>query len=189
MADPLQFLLTVVMLLLVPGPTNTVMATAGAGAPRSPVPLLAAELLGYATIIVLATLLLVPLAAAWPPAAIIVKLVVVAYLILVAVKLWRERIALDSRQTIIIGPRLVFFTTALNPKGLIFAVTVFPHDHPQLWAYACTFAFCVVTCGLIWFSLGRGLAALSGPRAAILPRVASIALIGFAALIVSSVGR
>ena len=188
MADPLQFLLTVVMLLLVPGPTNTVMATAGAGTPRSPLPLLAAELLGYATIITIATLILVPLTAAWPPAGIAVKLVVVAYLVFVAVRLWGKRVALDAQQ-IVVGPRLVYLTTALNPKGLILAVTVFPHDHQQLWAYAGAFVLCVVTCGSAWFSLGRGLAALSGPRAAILPRVASIALIGFAALIVSSVGR
>jgi threonine/homoserine/homoserine lactone efflux protein len=188
MADPLQFLLTVAMLLLVPGPTNTVMATAGAGAPRSPVPLLAAEVLGYATIITLATLILVPLTAAWPPAGIGIKLVVVAYLVFVAVRLWGKRIALDGLQ-VAIGPRLVYATTALNPKGLIFAVTVFPRDHQHLWAYAVAFAVCVIICGFAWFSLGRGLAALSGPRASILPRVASIALIGFAALIVSSVGR
>jgi threonine/homoserine/homoserine lactone efflux protein len=188
MNDPLQFLLTVLMLLLVPGPTNTVMATAGAGTPRSALPLLAAELLGYATIITLATLLLVPLVAAWPPAGTGIKLVVVAYLVFVAVKLWFRRITLDAQQ-VVIGPRLVYLTTALNPKGLIFAVTVFPHGHPQLWAYAAGFAVCVVSCGFAWFSLGRGLAALSGPRATILPRVASVALIGFAALVASSVGH
>ena len=188
MTDPLQFLLTVVILLVPPGPTNTVMATAGAGAPRSPLPLLAAELAGYAAIIVLASLVLVPLVAAWPPAGVIIKLLVIAYLIFAAIRLWGRRIALDAMETVV-GPRLVFFTTMLNPKGLIFAVAVFPHDHPQLWAYAGAFAVLVLTCGLIWFSLGRGLAALTGPRAAILPRVASVALLGFAALVANSVAH
>jgi hypothetical protein len=75
------------------------------------------------------------------------------------------------------------------PKGLIFAVAVFPHDHPQLWAYAAAFAALVVACGFLWFSLGRGLAALTGPRAAILPRVAAIALLGFAAIVANSVAH
>jgi threonine/homoserine/homoserine lactone efflux protein len=188
MADPLQFLLTVAMLLLVPGPTNTIMATAGAGTPRSPLPLLAAELLGYATIITLATVLLVPLVAAWPPAGIIIKLAVAAYLVFVAVRLWGRRIVIDDPQ-VVVGPQLVYFTTALNPKGLIFAVTVFPQGHPQLWAFAGGFTILVLGCGYVWFTLGRGLAMLSGPRATILPRVASVALIGFAALVASSIGH
>jgi threonine/homoserine/homoserine lactone efflux protein len=127
------------------------------------------------------------LTATWPLAGVAVKLVVVCYLVFVAVKLWGRRVALDTQQ--VVGPRIVYFTTALNPKGLIFAGTVLPHGNPHFWAYAGAFALSVVACGYAWFSLGRGLAALSGPRAAILPRVASVALIGFAALIASSVGR
>jgi len=188
MTDPLQFLLTVAMLLLVPGPTNTLMATAGAGTPRSPLPLLAAELLGYVTIIALATVLLVPLVAAWPPAGIIIKLAVSAYLVFVAVRLWGRRVVIEDRQ-VAVGPRLVYVTTALNPKGLILAVAVFPHDHSQLWAFAGGFAVLVLACGYAWFSLGRGLAMLTGPRASILPRVASVALVGFAALVASSIGH
>jgi threonine/homoserine/homoserine lactone efflux protein len=188
MTDPFQFLLTVAILLLVPGPTNTVMATAGAGPRRSPLNLLVAELLGYATIITLATLLLVPLTAAWPPAGIVIKLTVVAYLVFVAVKLWTSRIRIGTSEELV-GPRLIYATTALNPKGLVFAVTVFPHGHPHLWAYAAAFAGCVLICGFAWFSLGRGLASLSERGATLLPRVASIALIGFAALVASSVGH
>lgn len=188
MTDPLQFLLTVATLLLVPGPTNTLMATAGAGTHRSPLPLLTAELLGYGTIIVLATVVLVPLVAVWPPAGIIIKLAVAAYLVFVAVRLWGRRIVIEDRQ-VVVGPRLVYLTTAFNPKGLIFAVAVFPHDHPQLWAFAASFAVLVLACGYAWFTLGRGLAMLSGPRASILPRVASVALIGFAALVASSIGH
>lgn len=186
MVDLFQFLPAVVMLLLVPGPTNTVMATAGAGPRQSPLLLLAAELAGYATIITLATILLVPLVAAWPPAGVIVKLVVSAYLVIIAIKLWRGRIAIEADQTKAVGPALVYLTTALNPKGLIFAMTVFPHGHPQLWMYAGLFAGCVVACGFSWFSLGRGLAALSGSHATILPRVASVALFGFAAIVARS---
>jgi threonine/homoserine/homoserine lactone efflux protein len=185
--DLFQFLPAVVMLLLVPGPTNTVMATAGAGPRQSPLLLLAAELAGYATIITLATVLLVPLVAAWPPAGVIVKLVVSAYLIGIAIKLWRGRVAIEASGTAVVGPGLVYLTTALNPKGLIFAMAVFPHAHPQLWMYAALFSVCVIACGYGWFSLGRGLALMSGRRATLIPRVASVAILVFAALLARSV--
>ena len=94
-----------------------------------------------------------------------------------------------ARPSAAVGPRLVYVTTALNPKGLILAVAVFPHDHSQLWAFAGGFAVLVLACGYAWFSLGRGLAMLTGPRASILPRVASVALVGFAALVASSIGH
>lgn len=187
MTDPLQFLLTVIVLLITPGPTNTMMATAGAGPTRSPVPLLAAELAGYACIITLASIVLVPLVAAWPPAGIAIKLLVIAYLIFAAVRLWGRRLVLNVPQALI-GPRLVFATTFLNPKGLIFAVAVFPHT-PQIWLYALAFAALVGVCGFAWFSLGRGLARISGPRASLLPRVAAVALVGFAALVANSIGH
>jgi hypothetical protein len=72
---------------------------------------------------------------------------------------------------------------------LIFAVAVFPRDHPQLYAYFLAFAVLVGVCGLTWFSLGRGLSLIAGRRASLLPRVAAIALLGFAAVLAISIGR
>jgi threonine/homoserine/homoserine lactone efflux protein len=188
MSDPLQFFLAVLTLLVTPGPTNTVMATAGAGPRRSPISLLLAELAGYLAIIWLARLALLPLIDLYPPAGIAVKVVVVAYLGYAAFRLWRNPIAVGN-EAVVVGPRLVFFTTMLNPKGLIFAVAVFPGDHPQLYAYVAAFAVLVGVCGFTWFSLGRGLSLIVGRHASILPRVAAIALLGFAALLATSIGR
>jgi threonine/homoserine/homoserine lactone efflux protein len=188
MSDPLQFFLAVLTLLVTPGPTNTVMATAGAGPRRSPVLLLLAELTGYLAIIWLARLALLPLIDLYPPAGIAVKVVVILYLCFAAFRLWRNPIAVGT-DAVAVGPRLVFFTTMLNPKGLIFAVAVFPRDHPQLYAYFLAFAVLVGVCGLTWFSLGRGLSLIAGSRASLLPRVAAIALLGFAAVLAISIGR
>ena len=189
MTDPVLFFLAVLTLLATPGPTNTVMATAGAAAAgRSAWPLLAAELLGYLSIITLSRLALLPLIEIYPPLGWVLKLLVVAYLIYAAIKLWRDRIALGQGSAAI-GPRLVFVTTLLNPKGLVLAVSVFPRDHPMLLAYFAGFAVVVLCAGFAWFSFGRGLANLAGKRAALLPRVAAVALVGFAGLLAISVAR
>lgn len=189
MIDPLLFLLAVATILATPGPTNTLMATAGASAARRSVwALLAAELSGYLSIIILSRLALLPLIEIFPPAGSMLKLLVVAYLIYAAVKLWRDRIRLGQGSTAI-GPRLVFVTTLLNPKGLVLAVSVFPKEHPMFMAYLAAFAILVICAGSAWFAFGRGLAALAGRRAALLPRAAAIALVGFAALLAFSVAR
>lgn len=187
MTDPLQFLSAVILLLATPGPTNTVMATAGAGPRQSPLPLLLAELAGYTAIIAIASLVLVPLIAVWPPAGIILKLLVALYLVAAAVRLWTTPLAIDAA-TKLVGPRLVFLTTLFNPKGLVFAVAILPRDLSLIWPHA-AFAALVFACGFAWFTLGRGIAALSGRNASILPRVASVALVGFAVLLVGTAAR
>lgn len=189
MTDPLVFFLAVLTLLATPGPTNTVMATAGAVAGgRSAWPLLAAELFGYLTIITLSRFVLLPLIEVYPPAGPVLKLGVVAYLVYAAVRLWRDRISIGEGSAAI-GPRLVFVTTVLNPKGLVLAVSVFPKEHPMLAAYFAVFAVVVLCAGFAWFALGRGLANLAGRRALLLPRVAAVALVGFAAVLAVSAGR
>ena len=180
MTDPLQFLFAVVLLLAVPGPTNTVMATAGAvNRGEGPWRFMAAELAGYLAIVALARLVLLPLIDAWPVAGIALKLLVVAYLLYAALRLWRTPIALDERRRI--SPWLVATTTLLNPKGLIFALSVIPRAHQALWAYFVAFAILVLAIGCAWFLGGRTLAIVSGERAGLLPRVGAVALTGFAA--------
>ena len=70
---------------------------AGAGGRRSPVIPVAAELAGYALAIALSDIVLLPLVAAWPPAALLVKLAIIAYLVVAAVRLWRTPLTLDAR--------------------------------------------------------------------------------------------
>ena len=187
MTDPIQFALAVIVLLGVPGPTNTVMATAGAvNRGEWPWLFMLAELAGYLAIILLARLVLLPLIDIYPWVGIALKVVVVAYLIFAAIRLWRTRISADGASGRV-SPQLVAATTFLNPKGLIFAITIIPRDHPMLLAFFAGFSALVLIIGCCWFMAGRTLGVLAGPRASLLPRVGSVALVGFAGYLVASV--
>jgi threonine/homoserine/homoserine lactone efflux protein len=182
-----QFALAALALLIVPGPTNTVLAVAGAGARRSPVPLLAAELLGYLAVILAARLVLLPLIAAYPMADFAIRIVVIAYLFYAAFRLWVRPLSLSTQAPV--GWGTVLLTTLLNPKGLVLAASVFPRADAELAGYLGLFAFITIATGLLWFEIGRGLARFSGARAALLPRLGSLALLVFAALLAVSVAR
>jgi threonine/homoserine/homoserine lactone efflux protein len=183
MTDPLQYLFAVLLLLAVPGPTNTMLAVAGAtsdgkGLFRS----IIASVAGYAVMITFARLVLLPLIAAYPLIGAALKLVVAAYLIYAAFKLWRAPIDVaDARGQVSAGR--IFTTTLINPKGLVFALSIIPQDHPLLPAYLAAFAGLALLTGGTWFLVGRGLARVSGTRAAALPRVGAVALAGFAVYI------
>jgi threonine/homoserine/homoserine lactone efflux protein len=81
MTDPIQFALAVFVILGVPGPTNTVMATAGAvNRGERPWRFMLAELAGYFAIVLLARLALLPLIEVYRWIGVALKIVVVAYL-------------------------------------------------------------------------------------------------------------
>ena len=186
MIDPIKLALAVIVLLGVTGATNTVMATAGAvNRGERPWLFMLAELAGYLAIILLARLALLPLIDAYPWVGIALKIIVVAYLIFAAIKLWRTRIAAEGGRGRV-SPQLVAATTFLNPKGLIFAITIIPRDHPMLLAFFGAFGTLVLIIGGCWFMAGRTLGVLAGPRAGILPRVGSVALVGFAGYLAAS---
>jgi threonine/homoserine/homoserine lactone efflux protein len=185
--DLVQFAFAALALLIVPGPTNTVLAVAGAGARRAPLPLLAAELAGYLVVILAARFMLLPLIAAAPAVDFAVRVVVIAYLLFVAFRLWVRPPNLATHTPV--GPGTVLVTTLLNPKGLIFAASVFPPVNGDLAIYVALFAVTTVATGFAWFVSGRGLARLSGSRAALIPRLGSLVLLVFAALLAVSVAR
>ena len=189
MIDPVLFGLAVLTLLGTPGPTNTLLATSGAasGISRS-LPLLAAELAGYAIAVAAIRLVLGPLINAFPVVGIGLKLAVVFYLGWVAYRLWTHNAALAGTQTV--SWRSVFVTTLLNPKALIFALGIIPAEHPQLFWYFVAFAVAVPGVGFGWILVGRAIGAASGERhAGLIRRVASVALVGFAGMIAASVLR
>jgi threonine/homoserine/homoserine lactone efflux protein len=82
---------------------------------------------------------------------------------------------------------MVLVVTLLNPKAFIFALTVIPLTHPQLWLYFAAFALCVVGCGGAWVLLGGAVGAASrGKRQGMIQKVAAVALGGFAGVILAS---
>jgi threonine/homoserine/homoserine lactone efflux protein len=186
MTDLWLFLLAVLTVLGTPGPTNTLLATAGATAGLRPsLHLLLAELSGYLISIGLIRAVLGPIFAAAPMFAIALKIVVAAYLVWVAIEVWRKTLSVERGRAVTFSR--VFVATLLNPKALIFALAIFPREPLVPTTHLAIFVASVGLCGFAWIAAGRTLSAATGEHGArIIPRVAAVALGGFAGLILYS---
>lgn len=186
MIDPTIFIVAVLSLLATPGPTNTLLATSGAtvGIKRS-LMLLVGELGGYFISIAVLRIVLGPVIAAQPVVGMALKVAVAAYLAWIAVTLWRRSASLTGEGAVTL--RAVFVTTLLNPKSLVFAFGIIPTQHEMLWAYVTAFAVTVPLVGFAWIAIGSVIGAASGEKhAGLVRKVASVALVGFAAWLVRS---
>lgn len=189
MTDLFVFAMAASALLIVPGPTNTLLAASGAtiGFSRS-VKLIFVELGGYLAAIWFHTMMLGPAVAADPAFATGLKLVASGYLVLCAVRLW-----LNSGDELANLPPTsasrLFIATMLNPKALIFAFVVFPSpaasDMPPQWVL---FAVLVAAIGSGWIALGGTIARSAGQFAtpARVSRFAAAVLGIFATVVASS---
>ena len=186
MTDPLLFLLAVLTILGAPGPTNILLATGGAtaGVSRS-LSLVVAALLGYLLAILVVRALLSPVIAAWPVAGIVLKVMVAAYVACLAIRLWARPRVLTA--ALAVDFRMVLIATLLNPKAIIFALTVIPLTHPALGLYFVAFAASVVGVGFGWVLIGGAIgAAARGKYQTLIQRIAAVALGGFAGMILAS---
>jgi len=140
-------------LLATPGPTNTLLATAGAEVGwRRARYLLAAELSGYLLAITILRLVLGPVIASLPVFAFVLQGVVVVYVLHLAIALWRRgNVRLLTGQSITF--QRVFLTTLLNPKGLIFAFTLIPAADGVLVRLG-VLSVEIATIGFGWILLG-----------------------------------
>ena len=184
MQDPLLFALAVLALLGTPGPTNTLLATSGASVGfRRSLPLIGAEMGGYFIAVAILHLLLGPILGAHPTLNAAVRLAVGAYLLMVAVQLWRRREGFARGETVI-GFRKVFVTTLLNPKAAVFAFAVLPLSQPAPWPYLLAFAGFIVAAAGGWILLGAAIGEFGDDRARrSVAKVAAVALACFAGLI------
>ena len=185
MTDPVLFGLAIVAILATPGPTNTLLATAGAASGlRRSLPLVPAELAAYLIAILTIGFLDSPLISNVPMLATALRLAVAVYLAVLALRLWR-RGAVDIVQGRLVRPRDVFVTTLLNPKAVIFATGVIPLHHPDSSAYLAAFCLVLVCVSVSWIGIGvvigRGMLRASGPP--IVPRVGAAALWAIAAVL------
>jgi threonine/homoserine/homoserine lactone efflux protein len=185
MRDPVLFALTVLLILGTPGPTNTLLATAGGTAGfRRALPLVPAEAGGYLISILAIGLAVGPAIASLPAVALGLRLAVGVYLAWLAVRLWR-RGAVDL-SVVPVTPRQVFVTTLLNPKALVFALGVIPFGTPDWWAYLASFLGLLVLVALCWIGLGAALGRAAGAtgRAGLVPRIGAAAVGAFAVALV-----
>ncbi|MGR9256772.1 helix-turn-helix transcriptional regulator [Rhizobium leguminosarum] len=117
------FISTVFILLLSPGPTNTLMGLASARNSFWVVPrLLPAELLGYLTMILPLTWLGGELISRWPETALLLKAVAAIWVMYLAIKLWVAGNKDVSDRSV--TARRIYVTTTLNPKALVFGLVL-----------------------------------------------------------------
>lgn len=178
--------LGIAIVLFLPGPTNTLFATAGlAQGVRRSAHLLVAEFAGYILSISAWGMLFSHAAAslAWLPA--VLRLASSLYLAYLAVRMWQSANAFTSSNPQTIGLRVLFIATLLNPKAILFAGTLFPATAFQSlagWLGAMTlFTLLLIPSGLTWIAFGAALGSgkLMRLRPVHVQRCASIVLAGF----------
>jgi len=179
------FVSSVLVLLILPGPTNTLLGTSGAtvGLRRS-LPLLLGELSGYLVSILLIQFVLGPAISKAPATGLILRAAAGAYLMVLAIRLWTTPL-LVSRA--VISVRQVFVTTLLNPKALVFALVIIPFGSPRSSVYLALFAAIVPVIGTLWIVLGALLRRRTEPGyLKVFPKAASVILAIFSATLISS---
>lgn len=181
MTDPLTFTIAVVALLATPGPTNTLLFTAGATTGVRSLRLIPAEITGYVIAILSIGLWIAPLADAIPALGTALRLLTALYLTAMAFRMWRQAPNLLAHDRLI-EFRHVLVTTLLNPKALLFALSIIPLGDPDAHRYL--IAFCLLTAGVAtcWIGLGTAVARglVPAQRKPLIPRLGATVVLGFA---------
>ncbi|QRX82701.1 LysE family translocator [Glaciimonas sp. PAMC28666] len=184
------FALSTAVILLTPGPTNTLLAAAGLQrGTKAALPLIACELLGYLIAISVWGAVLAPLQSSYLWVALLARSASSLYLIYIAVTVWRTASALPASGQRSIGPKALFVATLLNPKALLFSSAIFPAvaaDNIQLYLAATALFSCLlIPIGIAWIVFGAALAngRLQFVDRVKLQRAASLLLCAFSASI------
>jgi threonine/homoserine/homoserine lactone efflux protein len=188
MTDPLLFALAVLAILATPGPTNTLLATGAASAGfRQALPLIPAEAAGYLIAISVIGYGLGPAVAGSPLLGLALRLAVGAYLIHLALKLWRgaRRPAYGAG---IVTPVRMFLTTLLNPKAIVLALAVVPLQADYGWAYLLSFGCLVAGVALGWIGFGAllGRAVEATACEGLVPRIGAAVIGAFAVALLTA---
>ena len=176
------------LLLILPGPTNALLMTAGATKPfRLALPLIPAELAAYALAIT-PLLLFHELLGSWRLiGGATMKTVAIVIILLVASRLWRSR-PQNGAEPRLVTAASVFWMTLFNPKGLIFAFAIFPPlaGPADGVIKAALFGLLASLAGVVWISAGRLLSA-GRLGSAWISKAAALILCGFAIYLAVSV--
>ncbi|VWC70375.1 LysE family protein [Burkholderia lata] len=182
------------IVLLVPGPTNTLLLSAGLklnlrGACR----LVAAEASGYVIAIAVWGFFLWSLAIEYPWIVGCVKLISSMFICYLAVKMWFKGGDLGAADSAPLGFRGLFVATLMNPKALLFSSAIFPESaFRSLDIFLLStgvFLITLIPIGLIWSRSGRLLVMnrTEGRLVSTVLRCSSLVLLMFAATLASSV--
>ncbi len=191
-APTIPFAALAVALLIMPGPTNTLIATCSAIAGfKRALLLLPCELGGYILAISTYALGLAAIVNATPAALIVIKALAAAVLLVVACRLWLTDGHAENAGDPV-GPRGIFFTTLCNPKALVMGLAIVPelaHGHSQrIIPYLVGLCALTPTIGTGWVAmgalLGRGLLRVTSPKR--VARLGAAVILGFAMAIIAT---
>lgn len=179
------------LLLLSPGPTNTLMALAGTqGGLRRVYGLVAAEIAGY----LFAILPLLTIGGAidhrWPDLTFALKLTMAGWILFLAIRLWTAPANPGGAGQI--RARRIFVTTMLNPKALVFALILLPAGRAsEIAPRLGLLVLLIAGVALAWGSCGAALCAgaAGGRRRVAVQRAASIWLAMLSAMLVTQVSQ
>lgn len=181
MTDPVTFALAVIALLATPGPTNTLLFTAGAMDGARSLRLIPAEIAGYFIAILTIGFLIAPVASQVPTLGAALRILAICYLAAVAFRLWRNapHLTIHGR---LVQLHHVFTTTLLNPKALLFAFGIIPLSDPDVHVYLLAFCALTAVVATVWICIGtiaaRGL--LPERNKSIIPRFSAAVVLCFA---------
>jgi threonine/homoserine/homoserine lactone efflux protein len=149
------------LLLLAPGPTNTLLFRAGGlFGFRASWTLLFIECLAYVLQVSAWGVALFYLAAYSPWAVKLIQLAAGTYLLVVSWRLWRSAKTSDGVTRDRFTGGYFFWMTVMNPKGLLIASLIAPPDTFTYWpgylSFMCTLALVVVLVGSAWIVFGVG---------------------------------
>jgi threonine/homoserine/homoserine lactone efflux protein len=149
--------LAILALLITPGPTNTLLALAGAerGMWRA-IRLIPAELSGYLMTVVPLMIIGTELIERFPELRPGITAVAALWVLWLSLSILRYRTGAAAAQPIVTA-RVVFVTTLLNPKALVFGLVILPAETGALWNVA-NFASQVVIVAVLWTWIGSMLA-------------------------------
>lgn len=144
-------------LLLTPGPTNTLLALAGAERGWTPaLRLIPAELAGYMLVAVPLVLVGAGLLEMMPILRIGITLGAALWVLWLAARMWRPTEAGFGTATVTVSR--VFATTLLNPKTLVFGLVLLPAtEAARQVANLLVFTVLIVLVAAGWAALGAGL--------------------------------
>lgn len=183
------FVIAAALLLLTPGPTNTLLAAAGAilGARRA-APLIAAELLGYGAAIIVLEAFVAPVVDSLVWLRPLLRIACAVYLGYTAWRIWTAPPS-DSQGAI--TWRRVFLATLSNPKALIFVFVILPPRSIGLvdlvQPYLMILFALMVLAGSVWVALGAAIRAGARGRGGLtIRRTSSVVVALFSALLLAS---
>ncbi len=163
MIDQWFFVFAVIVTLLIPGPTNALLASSAyqQGIYKTSL-FIPAEFLGYVYAMSLWALFIHLCHPIWPYLLDILHVASAIYVFWLAFHLWKaSHLRVHNQKNTSIRPKQLFFVTLKNPKAVLFAVGIFPQNTWEsvencFWTYLVFLAVLVPT-SLFWMFFGKAI--------------------------------